>query len=482
MGLLNVLQLKPIKISRLAPDTERAGGKGGEAAGEKAGGTPPAAEKAKSDYKKGRSAVQKLLDDLNANPQRGTIIAQISQATAKLAEADAHAAKAEFPQAMQALTATGALCAAARSIADDWGNYAKLRASVAAQISAFIGFDTAVVTSALKAIITQADALVAASPPNFVSAMAKLQSIDTAIRPKLKVRVDSNKTKLVALEAMDPKVKTFLASELAKARSLVATLESSFASGEWSVLLSAWAAVSDILGPSARMAARRLAYETQRTTTAAACAQVKADATVKSQSAALDALVAQADALASHETMKFDAGSRVLVDAQARAMAILAAAPTIASYATERAAADTELAALAAHAAANAVSAQLTAIRKLLQDASNAVALAANNAQAWTTALTATQRARADLAEAKKVADDLGPSVAAQAAAAKPGDVAGMKAALAKLRADALAAGKAPFAAEAAAQFKGFASATDKAEKALAKNDDKAGVPTRASR
>ena len=512
--LLDALKLKPVNAPAQVAETERASGKGGAKAGaattavagdggdvatlpdpEKTGGKTgsepeeapdpektgaktgpsPAAVKAKSDYQKGRAAVQKLLDDLNANPQRGTIIAQITQATAKLAEADAHAAKAEFPQAMQALTATGAICVAARHTADDWGNYAKLRASVAAQISAFIGFDTAAVTAALKTIITQADALVAASPPNFAGATAKLQSIDTAIRPKLKGRVDGNKAKLATLEAMDPRVKTFLADELKKARSLVATLESSFASGEWSVLLSAWSAVSDVLGPAERMGARRLAYENQRTASVAACAQVKADATVKGQAAPIDALIAQADGLASHATMKFDAGNRLLVDAEARAKALVAAAPTVASYRSERAEADKELAALAAHAAASAVAAQLAAVRKLLQAADAAVALAASNAQAWSTALTAAQRARADLAEAKKVADDLGPSVAAQAAAAKPGDVAGMKSALAKLRADALAAGKAPFAAEAAAQFKSFTAAADKADKALAKNDDKGG-------
>ena len=147
--------------------------------------------------------------------------------------------------------------------------------------------------------------------------------------------------------------------------------------------------------------------------------------------------------------MNFTAGNKVLVDAETRAKAILAAAPTVASYTSERAAADKELAALAAHAAAGSVAAQLAAIRKLLQDATTAVGLAANNAQAWTTALTAAQRARADLAEAKKVADDLGPTVAAQAAAANPNDVAGMKTALAQLRTDAAAAGKLPFAAEA---------------------------------
>ena len=491
MGLLAVLNLKPTpelvtetersgggkgdkvgtpapKVAQVAvePEIEKTGGKGGDGspttdlAPEKTGGkddesdpekakSTPAEVKAKSDYKKARDAIKKLIDDLNANAQRGAIMAQINQATAKLAEADAHAAKLEFPQANAALAAAGVICADARKLADDWGAYAKLRASCAAMVSAFKGFDTAAVTAALNTTIAQADALVAATPPKFVDATAKLQTIDDVIRPKMKVRVDANKARLVALEALDPKVKTFLSAELTKARSLVATLESSFANSEWSVLLSAWAAVSDVMGPTARMAPRRQAYETQRTATVAAIDAVKADATVKGQAPALDALLAQADGLASHDTMNFIAGNKVLVDAETRAKAILAAAPTVASYTTERAAADKELAALAAHAAAGSVAAQLAAIRKLLQDATTAVGLAANNAQAWTTALTAAQRARADLAEAKKVADDLGPTVAAQAAAAKPNDVAGMKTALATLRTDATAAGKLPFAAEA---------------------------------
>ena len=149
----------------------------------------------------------------------------------------------------------------------------------------------------------------------------------------------------------------------------MATLESSFANSEWSVLLSAWAAVSDVMGPTARMAPRRQAYETQRTATVAAIDAVKADATVKGQAPPLDALLAQADGLASHDTMNFTAGNKALVDAETRAKAMLAAAPTVASYTTERAAADKELTALAGHAAAAPVAAQLAAIRKLLQDA-----------------------------------------------------------------------------------------------------------------
>ncbi|MCE9661723.1 MAG: hypothetical protein K8R60_24630 [Burkholderiales bacterium] len=520
MGLLAVLNLKQIDLPERMVETEKAGGGKGDKGGtnapkvaqvavepeleksgvrdgdespttvapevsktgvedsgpgvEKAAETP-AEKKAKSDYKKARDAIQKLIDDLNANAQRGTIMAQINQATAKLAEADAHAGKLEFPQANAALTATGVICAAARKLADDWAAYAKLRASCAAMVWAFTGFDDATVTASLKTTIDQADKLVALTPPNFVAATALLQTIDTTIRPNLKGKVDGNKTKLVALEALDPKVKAFLAPELTKARSLVATLESSFASGEWSVLLSAWSAISDVMGPAARMASRRQAYETQRTATVAACAAVKADATVKGQAPALDALVVQADALANHDTMNFTGGNRMLLDAETRAKAIVAAAPTVAAYNTERVEADKELAALATHAAAGSVAPQLAAVRKLLQDATAAVGLATGNAQAWTTALTAVQRARADLGEAKKVADNLGPTVAAQAAAAKPGDVVGMKAALATLRSDAAAAGKLPFAAEAAAEFKSFTAAADKADKALAKNDGKAG-------
>ena len=148
--------------------------------------------------------------------------------------------------------------------------------------------------------------------------------------------------------------------------------------------------------------------------------------------------------------MNFTGGNKALVDAEARAKAILAAAPTVASYTSERAAADKELAALAAHAAAGPGRA-----RSSRRSASCCRTRPPRSAWPRTTprpgrtALTAVQRARADLAEAKKVADDLGPTVAAQAAAAKPNDVAGMKTALAQLRTDAAAAGKLPFAAEA---------------------------------
>lgn len=458
-----------------APEPEASGGKADEPVLEKAK-LSPAELKAKDDFQKARAATKKRIDDLNANAQRGVIMGRINEATAKLAEADAHAARLEFAQADAALVAADAISADARKLADDWAAYARLRASCAAMVSAFQGFDTAAVTATLNTTIAQADALVALTPPKFADATAKLQSIDDVIRPKLKVRVDTNKARLVALEALDPKVKAYLADELAKARSLVATLESSFAGGEWSVLLSAWAAVSDVMGPTARMAPRRQAYETQRSATVAAIDAVKADATVKGLAAPLDALLARADAFASHETMNFGAGNKTLVDGEARAKALLAAAPTVGSYRSERAAADKELAALAGHAAAAQVTAQLAAVRKLLQDADAAVGLTATNVQAWTTALTAAQRARADLAAAKKVADDLGPTTAAKQAAADPSDVAGMKTALARLRADAAATAKLPFAAEAAPQLKGFDAAAGKADKALAKNDGKGGA------
>ena len=206
MGLLAVLNLKQIDIPEPVAETERSGGgkggKGGAAAPkvaqvavepeiEKTGGkgataattteiarredrrqggesdpekakSTPAEVKAKSDFQKARDATRKLIDELNANAQRGVIMAQINQATAKLAEADAHAAKLEFPQANAALAAAGAICADARKLADDWGAYAKLRASCAAMVSAFKGFDTAAVTAALNTTIAQADALVAA--------------------------------------------------------------------------------------------------------------------------------------------------------------------------------------------------------------------------------------------------------------------------------------------------------------------------------
>ena len=404
-------------------------------------------------------------------------MAQINQATAKLAEADAHAAKLEFPQANAALTATGVICAAARKLADDWGAYAKLRASCAAMVSAFKGFDDATVTASLNTTIAQADALVALSPPKFVDA-----TTTAASHRRCHPAEDEGPGRRQQGQARRPRGARREGQDLPRDRARQGAL----ARGHARVVVrqrrveraaQRLGCGVRLLGPTARMAPRRQAYETQRTATVAAIDAVKADATVKGQAPALDALLAQADGLASHDTMNFNGGNKVLVDAETRAKATLAAAPTVASYNTERAAADKELAALAAHAAAAQVAPQLEAIRKLLQDATAAVGLAANNAQAWSTALTAAQRARADLAEAKKVADDLGPSVAAQAAAANPNDVAGMKTALAKLRADAAAAAQAAVRRRGGGAVQDAApTAADKADKALAKNDGKAGA------
>jgi len=151
MGLLEVLKLKPIDVP-----------------------APSADAKAKSEYDKARAASRKRIDDLHANAQRAAIMVQIQEATAKLAEADAHAARLEFPQAGAALADVDRISAAARKLADDWAAYARLRASCAAMVSAFKGFDTAAVTASLNATIAQADALVATTPPDFTAAMATL--------------------------------------------------------------------------------------------------------------------------------------------------------------------------------------------------------------------------------------------------------------------------------------------------------------------
>ena len=365
-------------------------------------------------------------------------MAQINQATAKLAEADAHAAKLEFPQANAALTAAGVICADARKLADDWGAYAKLRASCAAMVSAFKGFDTAAVTAALNTTIAQADALVAATPPKFVDATAKLQTIDDVIRPKMKVRVDGNKARLVALEALDPKVKTFLVER---------------------------AHQGALAGGDARVVVRqqRMERPAQRLGRG-----VRRDGPDGADGAAAPGLRDPAHGHGRGDRRGQGRRHRQGPGAGARR----AAGPGRRArqprhdelhrrqqgpgrrrgpgQGDPRRRADRRLVQHRARRGRQGARrprrpcrrrprsrAQLAAIRKLLQDATTAVGLAANNAQAWTTALTAAQRARADLAEAKKVADDLGPTVAAQAAAAKPNDVAGMKTALAQLRADA---------------------------------------------
>ncbi|HEX7437565.1 MAG TPA: hypothetical protein VF308_12715, partial [Caldimonas sp.] len=442
---------------------------------EDAGGSS-GVDKDQAAYQTVRDAVQKLVDGLNAHPQKAKIAAQIGQAVAKLVAADGHAAKKEWKEIRVVLGEAKTICVAAKKLADDWDNYAKKRAATMAIILAFKTTPNSV-KAATDLVTINADGFANSSPPDFANALKILKQIDDNRKPGLATFVKDLKTRLKTVEAADAKLKGYLKPALDEARPLVAESEKALADGEFSLCRQAGISALRSLGPAERRAGRRSEYDTQRAATVKAVEAVRAAPAVADRAKALDALVTKADALAAADTLKIEEGVQVLADAKKRSEVWSGLAKTIATVGSERKLAETDLAALDKHAAAARIATEREAIRKLLADAKNFATLAdgaPDPAQGWNSALTNVTRAHADLAVAKKLADGMGVAASAETAAGKPGDIAGMKAALAKLRADGKVASKAASAAAADAEFKRFEVQATAAEKALAANDGKA--------
>jgi len=440
--------------------------------------TPSVAEL--TDFTVARAAVQLLVVGLSVHAQTSKITKKIDDAKLKLGQADTEASKGNFVDAKKRVEEARVICVSAKQLADDWADYTKKLASAQALMKSFEGFPFAVAAIAAGGVnISNAKKFVATSPPEFAFALVQLAAVDTSLAPITKGALDDCKARLAKLDALDAKVKAFAKADLVKIRAVLAKAEAAYASSEWSLCLIHVIGTLNLVAPAQHFCERRARFETQRATTEAALATVKAKPELKDPAKEIETSVAQADALAAHDSMRIEEGIKVLEEAAKRCATWLPIAATIGSYNTARVEADKELAALDAHAAKDKVAEAREAARKILIDAANFAKLAAGGnspARGWSSALTAVTRARADLAEAKKLADSLGPALAAGTAAANPGDVAGLKAALAKLKADGATAGKAPFAAEAANDFKSFNAAVVKAEAALAKNDGKGGA------
>ncbi|MBX3604796.1 MAG: hypothetical protein KF788_05980 [Piscinibacter sp.] len=485
MGLLDTLGLKRTAAMAASggpsPDDDTGmpsrakGGKDGGKGGGKA--TPPAPPPELAAYQKSRAAVQALVDALKGHAQSASVQTQINQATAKLAEADAHAAKAEWVPAAQALAAAKAICDGAKKRADDRVTYLAKRANAVAGIMALQGITSDANMTAMTTALANADAQANASPPNYTTASTALDGINTPIRNGRKALLTSLKAQVAKLEALDAKVKAYCAADIAKGKALIAQGDAAFAAQAWSACIMHSFAAIEVISPCERMATRRGDYETARTPAVAAIAGIKALPAVQDRAPGLEALLAQADRLADRATMKFEEGVAKLGELTRRCDHWTAAAPTVAQVKQERPLADAELAALDKHAAAERVSAARENVRKLLAAATAAkdgADKAIDPGPGYRSALLAIQRARADSAAAKSIADGLGPAMAAQAAAGKPDDPAAMQQALKNLQADLAKAEAAPHADQAAVPLKTAKEQAAAAAQALAKEDGKA--------
>ncbi len=445
MGLLAALGLKPRVLAGNAASAAAAAG--------------PAADKNQGIYISARAAVKKLVDGLNAHAQKQHIAGPIGEVNAKLTAADGHAAKKQWSEAAKRLGEAKTICVAAKKLADDWAIYAAKRGAVVAM---GMSFDDSGSKKGLKFVndnLVPADAFANATPPDWVNAIKALAQVADALKPIVADLIKLVKARLATVQKTSAEVQAFAKADIDAGKAFIATADKAFAAGDWSLCRQNSLSALRLLGPAVRMVERRGGYDKQRVLTVATVTQVKALAAVKDRAAALDAQVKQADALAAHDTRKFEEGTTLLKTTATRAELWKALAAPIAAAGQDRSKADTELAALDKHAAAASVLKQRDAVRKLLAD-TKALASKADAAvdpkQAWTQVATDLARALADLASAKKLADGMGPANAAQAAAAKPGDAAALKAALMQLMADGKAALAAPHADQAAAEFKTF--------------------------
>jgi hypothetical protein len=467
MGLLAALGLKPRVLAGTASPS-----------------TPSTAvDKNEGVYISARAAVKSLINGLNAHAQKSHIAGPIGQANDKLKAANAHAAKKEWSEAAKRLAEAKTICVAAKKLADEWTFYAAKRGVAKALMMAFgstTSTDDIDWVNEVRALLVKADGFAKQKPADWVNALAQVAAITNGtngIQTKLARVIVDAKGRLAAVQRTSADVQAFAKRDIDAGKAFIATADKAFAAGQWSLCLQNCYAAMNLLGPAIRMVTRRGSYSRQRVLTVAVIAQVKAVVAVADRAPALEAMLKQADTLAAYETRKFEEGTALLKTVAARAELWKALAAPIAAAQQDRAKAEAELAMLDKHAAAANVAAQRDAVRKLLADAKVLVSkadAATDPGQAWAQVAADVARARADLASTKKLADGMGPANAAQAAAAKPGDVAALRAALAQLIADGKAALAAPHADQAAAEFKTFREQSVAAATALAGPDAKA--------
>ena len=466
----------PTTTTSTAPDVPGPAPTG--ASGVQEGGSGPAAappvDKNLAAYATVRAAVRKQVDDLNAHPQKSHITADIASATAKFGDADTLAAAKDYAKATKALVEAKAICAKAKTLADDWANYARQLADMTALAMSFGSADFDWKAWA-NPKIGAANALANASPPNFAAAIKKLKDdIGKVGEPIVKKNIADAKAKLALIEKTSKAAQAFAKADVDEGKGYLAAAEKARAEREWSVSLQNSGAAMRVLGPASRMCDRRVGYDAQRATTVAAVAKVRAVPALKDRADALDKQVRDADALAAADSLKIEAGIAALKTATTQAGVWAGLAKTVATHAKDRADADAALAALDTHAAAARITTQRDAIRKILVDAKALAATAdtaPDPAALWNATLTEVTRARTDLAAAKKLADSLGTASAAEAAAGKPGDTKALKAALDKLSADGKVSAKAPNADAAKAEFQTFDAQAKAATTALAASD-----------
>ena len=465
MSLLAALGLKP----RRPP--------GGSIADAAADATATVADKApvvdrnQAAFTAARAAVQKLFDELNKHAQKTRIATPLADIGAKLTAADGHATKREWGEAAKRLAEAKAICTSAKKLADDWATYMAQRGAARALGYAYDS-PANPIRAVVDTILGTADTIATStSPPSFAAAKKKFDDeINKLLKPGLEKLVKTGKDRLAAVLKTSAEAQAFAQKDIDEGKARVDDAQKALAAGQWSHCRTNAIAAIRALSPALRMLDRRGPYDAQRARTVAAVQQLEASAALKDRATPLKAMLAEADKLASHDTRRFEEGTKLLVDAATRAGIWKKLEADVDAAAKSRTAAEADLALLDKHPAAAKIAAQREAVRKLLAAAKALIPttdISPDPTPLWTLVAAASKRCRDDAAAARKLADSFGATGAAQDAAAKPGDAAGLKSALDKLVADGKQAEKAPNASQAAAEFKKFNEQSSAAAAAL---------------
>ena len=442
-----------------------------------AGRAPALAGLDAANYKRLRDAAQALVNALDAHAAKASVATSIREAKAKLTASDtAHAAGKRGDASVRAAEAQ-AICGLAKTLADQVVAFGQARDAVLAELFALDGVDDPEQIKKFVGSVNDAYTKAKGPPPDVPVGLAALARVRDGLAIRIKMVVDDERTRLTAIDAMSAGAKAAVAGDLAEGRRLLAAADAAHAKGEWSACLIAAIAARDFLAPSLRMAGRRNGYDTQHAATTALLDKVKDDPAIQAQAPDLAARVAQADQLADVKSQKFEEGQRALAEVAVRCQAWLDASASIGEVKTTVAAVDKAIVELAAGPSAQATKALRDSAQLQRDDATRILTLASGGndlGRGVESALAAARHASQDIARAKALADALKASQKANAAAAKPTDLAGLKTALKALRADLAAARAAKPPAAAETEFLKVDVAAADTDAALAKKEGKA--------
>jgi hypothetical protein len=431
-------------------------------------------------YDKELAAVKKLRTALGKHTQAAHVKDKTDIADRALTEADAKATAnpADWTRAMAELASAKRACEDAKPLADRFADFMVKRAEANLVLTAVkaSGWTN---LGPLQALLNSADAKAAPTQRHYDQAKADLDGVISRLGPKFKQEyVDKIWPEVNALESLGTGSK-FIAAEISELKKMMTQQETGITAKQWRVVRLNHTLIRDKICAASKMANRRTGYETERPNAERAIKALSANGPAATVPAAkMQERLHAADAKATKASMQFE-------DATAEAKAIVAdcqAFGTLAqeaqAYYRDRGSLSRELSALRGHAAAAKIAAELDVVKGLLDEAVKAagdtgapgtpLALTADRSKHdLTTANARLAQARANLADARTLANGLGGVAVVERAVQGQLNMTDLRKALDALGKELEAARNAPHADLAATELGEAKAALDDAKKQI---------------